>query len=62
MALHEFPHFAHKRGLSHECLHLIKRFPLQSNANKIHKSHLRKLAFQSDFCVFCLCRMSGKTF
>ncbi|NBH15220.1 DUF4872 domain-containing protein [Lachnospiraceae bacterium] len=26
------------------------------------KNHLGKLASQSDFCAFCLCRFSGKTF
>ena len=51
-----------KERLSHEDIYLFKRFPLQSNANKMHKSHLGKLAFQSDFCAFCLCRISGKTF
>ncbi len=52
--------------LSHEQklqgIDLFKRLPLQSNANNMHKNHSEKLASQSDFRAFCLCRISGKTF
>ncbi len=35
---------------------------MQSNANKMHKKYLGKLASPEYFCAFCLCRISGKTF
>ena len=51
-----------KGGVSHEDIYLVKRFPLQSNANKMHKDYLGRLAFQDNLCASCLCRISGKTF
>ena len=45
-----------------QSIDLFKRFTLQSNVNNMHKSYLGELAFQSDSCAFCLCRISGKTF
>ena len=42
--------------------HPFKRFPSLRYGNNMHKNYLGKLASQSDFCAFCLCRTSGKTF
>ncbi len=46
--------FTINRGLLHERIFLFKRSCRPCGKDRMHKNHSGKLAFQDDFCAFCL--------
>mgnify|MGYP002508070861 CR=1 FL=1 len=55
-------YYQKKKGVSHEYIYLVKRSCRSCGKDRMHKSHLGKLAFQDDFCVFCLHCFAMETF
>ena len=55
-----------EKGLSHEAIYKVfirsKGFHSEAMETTCTKNYSGKLASQDNFCAFCLCRNSGKTF